>query len=115
MTVLLPIVEVDAEHPMPDTWSGMIAPEGYRWAWSREPTRDEAEGRYDLAWNVPPLGRGTVCRQPRCDAAPAASLLRGTVRKAWWNYCADHLYGRMIIDGHVFCVRAISNTDHPPA
>jgi hypothetical protein len=61
----------------------------------------------DSEWQVVPPEQPRVCRRPKCDALSVAKLLRGSATKAWWHYCADHLYGRQIHDGHVWAVRVV--------
>jgi hypothetical protein len=62
------------------------APEGHRWeAVSAGPD-----------WKVLP---GFRCRAGAsqytraCGRPSAAALLRGVLRKSWWAYCPEHMYG----------------------
>lgn len=83
------------------TWWGEAAPDGFvvavfedqRWR-----TVDDPNGVRRCRRNG---------RNVRCDNRVVAALLRahrGT-RGAWWNYCAEHMYGRWIEDGKVVSLR----------
>lgn len=55
----------------------------------------------DRRWDTPSLyqkcRRGSWCHNP-----PVADLKRRRSHGwAWWAYCADHLYGRKLINGKV--------------
>lgn len=58
---------------------------------------------------APDGGIGYVCRRypgsptRRCPNQPVAKLNRGIRRgrPMWWNYCAEHMYGRWIENGTV--------------
>jgi hypothetical protein len=39
-----------------------------------------------------------ICRRPRCDGKPVMALER---KNGWVLFCAEHLYGRRIVDGVV--------------
>lgn len=42
-----------------------------------------------------------------CKAPGVAAVIRGTLRKSVWWYCADHLYGGWIEDGQVMNWRLV--------
>lgn len=42
--------------------------------------------------------RNRKCRRPRCGGKPVMALERSS---GWWLYCAEHLYGRRIVNGVV--------------
>lgn len=68
------------------------------WQWHRE------NGGY-RPQAVAELNRGRVSHIGR-------TALRGNgKRPAWWAYCADHLYGRWVEDGHVVEWRVRRVTD----
>ena len=73
-----------------------IATTGFHWEWVPA-----------LSWQTLPPGDPRGCRwnagpgHRQCGKAPVAVLLRGTSRRPW-VYCAEHLYGRRIVDGVVF-------------
>ena len=80
-----------------DRPSAPHAPNGYRW-----------HARVDPDWLVPDggprllvSGQKARCRSPRCKAPAVATLDRGHCQHRYWHYCAAHLYGRWIEDGHV--------------
>lgn len=93
--------------PPPDTPFDMSAPlePGYRWE-----LQPAGEG-----WRIARESERTSrrCRRPGCQNAPAAALHRG--RGGWYLYCADHLYGRVIVAGAVMCRHAVPDepTVHP--
>ena len=39
-----------------------------------------------------------LCRRPGCHGKPVMALQRSN---GWWLYCAEHLYGRRIVNGVV--------------
>ena len=65
------------------------------------------EWRPASGWRLLPLDTTRPCRfmegKPLkwCRAKAVAEFQRGYKRKAWWPYCADHLYGRRINNGVV--------------
>lgn len=77
-------------------------PSGYRYWW-----------RVDEDWCVPNLGPGR-CRfsegRKACGEPAIASLMRpvynGTGSKRAWDYCPEHLYGRIFEDGQVLVLSA---------
>lgn len=79
------------------------APEGYHYEWKQDP-----------GWKYDPGQR--LCRQVKCLSEAVAALNRGirtsTGRNdSWWYYCADHLYGRRIMDGKVMARYMVKNAD----
>lgn len=84
--------------PPPDTPFDMSAPapEGYRW--ELQPAGDDWRALTETE------REGRRCRRPGCRNSPAAAFKRGN---GWWLYCADHLYGRVIVDAAVMCSRAV--------
>lgn len=93
--------------PPPDTPFGMSdpAPPGYRWELRPDPDWRLASGP-EHAWK---------CRRRGCPNTPAAALRRGRKRSAgaWWLYCSDHMYGRVIIDGVVMLRHSVP-LEKPP-
>ncbi len=88
--------------PPPDTPFDMSAPPppGYRWELHPAgPDWSLAEGSE----------RKRKCRHPGCQQGAVAAINRSfrPGRRLWWFYCADHLYGRVIVDGIVMCRRAV--------
>ena len=81
------------------------APSGYRWELCREADWRLVEG-HELKRR---------CNRPGCEHSAAAALKRPMRRRfsnrvfshRWWLYCADHLYGRVIVDGAVMIRRAV--------
>lgn len=66
----------------------------------------------DEDWRVPPEGAGrcrfTVDRKG-CGKPAIASLMRGGYhgkKSVPWDYCAEHLYGRLFEDGRILCLAA---------
>lgn len=69
-------------------------------------TEPEREWVPDPRWKV--TLAGGECSFPRCEGEAVAVFLRryaGGLRR--YRYCADHLYGRRIIDGVVCCSRRV--------
>jgi hypothetical protein len=63
--------------------------------------RAEPDPRWELLAAPDEVRR---CRygRPSCKAASVARLNRGRVGATeWWHYCADHLYGRWILNGRL--------------
>ena len=84
------------------------APEGHR-----------HEPRVDNQWR---LTNGKRCRAgssryaTACGAPSVAELNRGRRNwrlgkrtDSWWAYCAEHMFGRWIEDGHVMCWIAVED------
>jgi hypothetical protein len=71
----------------------------------------EATPDGSLRWTTEQPGFGVRCRQTvgpgqaQCHRSPVAWLNRGVFRAQWWAYCKQHLYGRWIEDGQVYCWR----------
>lgn len=84
------------------------APEGYEWRW--EPERDG--NGYCGDWRTVEPGEsqingcraGAGYRHPSCGAPSVAKLDRSKDpgKRRWWYYCAEHLYGRMVVDGVIY-------------
>lgn len=79
------------------------APEGYRYAWKLE-QNDGTRG----SWRAV-ASPGIQCRhastsktEARCENDSVAELLRSNVRRSWWAYCPEHLFGRAFADGAVY-------------
>lgn len=94
--------------PPPDTPFDMSAepPAGHRWELQPDKDWALAEG----------MELTRKCRRPGCPALAVASLRRshrGRKHGQWWLYCADHLYGRVIVGGTVMVRRAVPE-DAPP-
>jgi len=61
----------------------------------------------DRAWRLLSECEVKKCRQPQCPNHAVASFLRyspGRKKSFRWAYCADHLYGRKIIEPGVIVV-----------
>lgn len=55
-------------------------------------------------WRLLPSHRSQArCRFFGCRAQAVVELQRGSKKKSWWAYCADHLYGRKIENGKIMC------------
>jgi hypothetical protein len=72
----------------------------------------------DPEWRTP--SEYERCRQPVCPNPPVADLkrrryYRGGMRPVWWAYCAEHLYGRRIVDGVVEQQVVENSLYHQPA
>lgn len=82
---------------------GDKAPEGYHWVAMPEPTSG-----YN-AWRLSDEGRrcrwGSSPGKPACRQPAVAKLNRRTWRgdDRWWHYCEDHMYGRWVEDGQIWC------------
>lgn len=79
------------------------APDGYRYAWKPE-QNDGTRGSWRAVTSP-----GIQCRhastskvEPRCENDSVAELLRSNVRRSWWAYCPEHLFGRVFVDGVVY-------------
>lgn len=73
-------------------------PPGCEWRW-----------KPDRAWELTSWPCAGRCRWTdqgvRCAATAVALLDRRrstSSRHVWWAYCADHMFGRVIIDGVVY-------------
>ena len=71
-------------------------PEGYHLAAAPETPGNGLPWRLDDTRHCRYMDGGRSCGKPS-----AAAVLRGTVRKSWWGYCPDHMFGRWIEDGKV--------------
>lgn len=97
------------ELPDPEEWARhenrYPAPEGTAFAWRA----DTGEG-FGLEWSTEPEKvDGKRCRfgasraRPACGEPAVAALNRGKRdRPRWWAYCAEHLFGRVLVDGVVY-------------
>jgi hypothetical protein len=43
------------------------------------------------------------CRKPAVAEVNRGYMRSGQMHENWWAYCADHLYGRWVEDGQVWC------------
>lgn len=51
-------------------------------------------------WRV--AGPGRLCRGHRCRRPAVLEMTRGARRPSWWAYCADHAYGRVLLDDGIY-------------
>ncbi len=65
-------------------------------------------------WRVatPEEAASCRCRQLRCPRAPVAAFLRSRctaagIRRYWWLYCDQHLFGRTVARGKVYGLRSV--------
>jgi hypothetical protein len=77
--------------------SDYTPPEGYHTEWVEEDHwrlvhRGEEDRR--CRW-------GAGYHHKACGKPAVAALDRGHGSGNWWFYCADHLYGRRIVDGEI--------------
>lgn len=90
-------MSIPVTRPAPPDWKRA---EGYEWAvvaddgplsWRPATTYEQRHKRCRHSPKAP------------CIKQPVAALHRGAYgpRPTWWFYCADHMYGRWIEDGHV--------------
>lgn len=95
--------EWPSELPDPAERGGYEPREGYRFVWE-----------VDTGWRLPAPGRtcgyhgGGGASTSTCGAPAVALMRRKRFRlgngeyDAWHAYCADHLYGRRVVDGKVW-------------
>jgi hypothetical protein len=85
-----------------------VAPPGHHYAWVED----------DYGWVVLDKADEHRCRyvgghpQAHCPNRAVAALnrkrwWRGRFVDSWWHYCADHLYGRQVVDGVLYIRRLV--------
>ena len=92
--------------PDPAEVAAFPARDGYHWSWREE---DPAH------WRPTAYGDERRCRwttrRVRCEFAVRAELHRGN---GWWGYCAEHLYGRRLVDGRVWHIVLEADAEETP-
>lgn len=81
-------------------------PAGLRWAW--EPGGGQGWRVLDEDEERRPCRHGAGPGRKACGRPSVAKLNRGRwsvqrgTTSSWWHYCADHLYGRVLVDGVLY-------------
>lgn len=97
--------------PEPNQWAaehdGRDTHEGWHYEW-----RQADEDSWDLKWEVMSTDHAPRrCRYgqmaTRCPNYAVARLWRGP--RSPWAYCADHLFGRLLHDGHIWTLITVED------